>query len=93
MCGKSPLVFGLEPNIPGEFSTRRNIIGPSGANGAYSHGTDENVALEPVGVSSTVSLRGASVFSFSAQKANSIFGASSTVQPSAMRTLVLVRAY
>jgi len=80
------------PNNSGSFSTRRNLISPTaGANGGFSHATNEGT-LEAVGVSTTA-VTGTSVFTYSAQKSNSIFGNSETVQPSSMRTLALIRAY
>ena len=85
------MLYSVFPNILGTIT---DVYG--GANlGNIKNGCFTNSSVFNAGTSSTSSgaaLKGMSV-SFSANAGNSIFGASSTVQPAGLYGLYLIRAY
>lgn len=90
------MFLGKFPNILGAFRLRSAILGDESiskigwASGAI---TDNNVETSTSSGLSTVSVTATQLFDFSANRSNQVFGASDTVQPSAMRALVLIRAF
>ncbi len=84
------------PNILGTFRLRTAARGDGSiskigwASGAI---TDNDAEIDTSSAISTVSVTATQLFNFSANRSNQVFGASGTVQPSAMRALVLIRAF
>lgn len=84
------------PNILGTFRLRTAALGDGSiskigwASGAI---TDNDAEIGTSSAISTVSVTATQLFNFSANRSNQVFGASGTVQPSAMRALVLIRAF
>ncbi|WP_301001531.1 phage tail protein [uncultured Parasutterella sp.] len=84
------------PNMTGEFRLRTAALGDGSiskigwARGAI---TDNDAEIGTSSAISTVSVTATQLFNFSANRSNHVFGASGTVQPSAMRALVLIRAF
>lgn len=84
------------PNILGTFRLRTATLGDGSiskigwASGAI---TDNDAETGTSSAISTVPVTATQLFNFSANRSNQVFGASGTVQPSAMRALVLIRAF
>lgn len=55
--------------------------------------TDDDAETGTSSAISTDPVTATQLFNFSANRSNQVFGASGTVQPSAMRALVLIRAF
>lgn len=93
---KAPQLFGTFPNILGTFRLRTATLGDGSiskigwASGAI---TDNDAETGTSSAISTVPVTATQLFNFSANRSNQVFGASGTVQPSAMRALVLIRAF
>lgn len=82
-----PKIFGKVPNNWGAFTALYGML--TSANGAMVASSQVPTLLEaqPTGGTSYEALN------YSADRVNSIYGNSSTVQPAALRTLALIRAY
>ncbi len=84
------------PNILGTFRLRTATLGDGSiskigwASGAI---TDDDAETGTSSAISTVPVTATQLFNFSANRSTQVFGASDTVQPSAMRALVLIRAF
>lgn len=84
------------PNILGTFRLRTAALGDGSiskigwASGAI---TDDDAGTSTSSAISTDPVTATQLFNFSANRSNQVFGASGTVQPSAMRALVLIRAF
>lgn len=84
------------PNIKGTFRLRTATLGGGSiskigwASGAI---TDDDAETGTSSAISTVPVTATQLFNFSANRSTQVFGASNTVQPSAMRALVLIRAF
>lgn len=84
------------PNILGAFRLRTAALGGGAiseigwASGAI---TDDDAETDTSSAISTAPVTATQLFKFSANRSTQVFGASNTVQPSAMRALVLIRAF
>lgn len=82
--------------MTGTFRLRASALGNGSiskigwASGAI---TDNDAEIDTSSAISTASVTATQLFNFSANRSNKVFGASGTVQPSAMRALVLIRAF
>lgn len=90
MCGKSPLVFGRRPNIDAILKLNLKNLGLFGADS--SGGFHLSPGAVDVDVT-TIKGTGQNEAVFEASASNAIYGSSTTVQPDAIRALVLIRSY
>ena len=82
-----PSIFGRRPNIWGAFTTLYGVLRT--ANGGFAVESQVSTLMDakPEGGNSY------ELLNFSAERVSAIFGSSDVVQPSAVRTLVLIRAF
>ena len=84
---RDPEIFGQFPNSWGAFTVKYGFLSTANGSFAVESQVSTNVSASSSGGDKY------EVANYSAQRGNAIYGSSSTVQPSSLYGLLLIRAY